>query len=131
MIPVTEHAEKNKHAEDGNYVVTKQYTFICIHLVFTVCMFWLLLLNKRNTCHLGSDMVINIPLSYILNLLHHIVTSCAWHDHGHQTHTEVSSTVDRARRIPAPDMTKCPALCRNWTLVIQPSASLHQAMLFQ
>jgi len=71
-------------------------------------------------------MVIYISLSYILNLLHHRVTSCAWHTHGHQTtHTEVSSTADGATRTPAPDMTKCSALGRNWTLVIQPSASLH------
>jgi hypothetical protein len=68
---MTEHIQKNAHAKDGNYVVTKWYIFICIHLVFAVGMFWLLLMKKRTTCHLGSDMVIYIRLSYIHNLLHH------------------------------------------------------------
>jgi hypothetical protein len=107
---VTEHVEKNIHAKDGNYEVTKWYIFICIHLVFTVYMFWLLVLKKRNTCHMGSEMVLYIPLSYIHNLLHHTwVTLCALHTHSHQTaYTEVSSTVDRATRTPAPDTIKCP-----------------------
>ena len=77
------------------------HSFVSSWYVFTVCMIWLLLLNKRNTRHLGSDMVIYTQLSYILNLLTPTgVISSAWHAHSHQTtHTEISPTVYGATRV--------------------------------